>query len=82
MKRGLLPKTDKVSLQTFLFFRPYMSSPSVIASASEAIRKKYVIASNFVACQSIPLYTFAIPYKNFAFLCLLSAKQRFVVKKT
>ncbi|GEM_PF-4063527 len=31
--------------------------------------------------QSGPIYI-AIPYKNFAFLCLLSAKQRFVVKKT
>jgi len=28
------------------------------------------------------LYFFAFPYKNFAFLCLVSAKRQFVIKKT
>ena len=41
----------------------------------EAIHKNNVIASNVVARRYIPCY-------NSAFLCLISAKRRFVVKKT
>jgi len=41
-----------------------------------------IIGACSVVTKDIPYNVIAIPYKIFAFLCLVSAKRRFVIKKT